>query len=60
MSLFPMLPEVGPRDPVRLRPDDENKFIDGVKVLLGNRSRPTRALSATANYRHTAPLSLAS
>jgi hypothetical protein len=41
MSLFPMLPEVGPRDPVRLRPDDEKEFIDGVKVLLGNRLRPS-------------------
>jgi hypothetical protein len=41
MALFPMYPEVGARDPVNLRPDDEKEFIDRVKLLLGNRLRPS-------------------
>jgi hypothetical protein len=41
MAIFPMLPEVGEHDPVSLRPDDEEEFIDRVKVLLGNRLRPS-------------------
>jgi hypothetical protein len=41
MALFPMLPEVGEHDPVRLRPDDEAEFVDRVKTLLGNRLRPS-------------------
>jgi hypothetical protein len=41
MSIFPMLPEVGEHDPASLRPDDELAFIDQVKILLGNRLRPS-------------------
>jgi hypothetical protein len=41
MAIFPMLPEVGEHDPVRLRPDDEKEFVDRVKILLGNRLRPS-------------------
>ena len=39
MPTIPMLPEVGERDPVFLRPDDEKEFIDRVNILLGNRLR---------------------
>jgi hypothetical protein len=41
MALFPMLPEVGERDPVHLRPDDEKECVHRVKLLLGNRLRPS-------------------
>jgi len=36
-----MLPEVGERDPVHLRPDDEKECVHRVKLLLGNRLRPS-------------------
>ena len=35
-----MLPDPG-STPVSLRPDDEKEFIDRVKLLLGNRLRPS-------------------
>jgi uncharacterized protein (DUF2236 family) len=38
MATFPMLPDVG-RMTAPARPDDENEFIDRVKILLGNRLR---------------------
>ena len=41
MPKIPILPEVGEHDPVCLRPDDENEFVDRVKLLLGNRLRPS-------------------
>jgi hypothetical protein len=40
MAIFPMLPDPG-STPVSLRPDDEKEFIDRVKLLLGNRLRPS-------------------
>jgi hypothetical protein len=41
MPKIPILPEVGERDPVTLRPDAEAEFVDRVKLLLGNRLRPS-------------------
>jgi hypothetical protein len=49
MAIFPMLPEVGERDPVNLRPADEKEFVDRVTLLLGNRLRPS-----TPTKRHEA------
>ena len=40
MAIFPMLPDPG-STPVSLCPDDEKEFIDRVKLLLGNRLRPS-------------------
>ena len=40
MAIFPMLPDAGSTT-ASLRPADEEEFIDRVKVLLGNRLRPS-------------------